>query len=145
MRRFFTDGSIHYNEERMTYINEEGLYSLIFACKLPLAKLFKKWVMKEVLPSIRKTGQYKLQEQLADAMQKLEIKNQELDNEKQEKEQEVKARQEAEQKIKQKDLELEKMPNLNCVPKLQSLKTSYAKHLISIKPPRKLSLPNTST
>jgi uncharacterized phage infection (PIP) family protein YhgE len=91
----------------MTYINEEGLYSLIFACKLPLAKLFKKWVMKEVLPSIRKTGQYKLQEQLTEAMQKLEIKAQELNNEKQEKEQEIKTRQEAEQKIKQKDLELE--------------------------------------
>jgi prophage antirepressor-like protein len=99
-----THNKFHYNEERMTYINEEGLYSLIFACKLPLAKLFKKWVMKEVLPSIRKTGQYKLQEQLADAMQKLEIKNQELDNEKQEKE---KARQEAEQQLKTKDLELE--------------------------------------
>jgi prophage antirepressor-like protein len=69
---------ITHNEGQMTYINEEGLYSLIFACKLPLAKLFKKWVMKEVLPSIRKTGQYKLQEQLADAMQKLEIKDQQL-------------------------------------------------------------------
>jgi prophage antirepressor-like protein len=88
---------LHYNEERMIYINEEGLYSLIFACKLPLAKLFKKWVMKEVLPSIRKTGQYKLQEQLADAMQKLEIKDQQL---------KIKE-QEAEQKIKQKDKELE--------------------------------------
>jgi len=83
----------HYNEERMTYINEEGLYSLIFACKLPLAKLFKKWVMKEVLPSIRKTGQYKLQEELADAMQKLNL--------------ESKARQEAEQEIEIKKIELE--------------------------------------
>jgi len=89
-----------YNDGKTTYINEEGLYNLIFACKLPLAELFKKWVMKDVLPSIRKTGQYKLQEQLADAMQKLEIKDKE-------KEQEIKARQEAEQKIKQKDLELE--------------------------------------
>ncbi|MGL5961335.1 MAG: BRO-N domain-containing protein, partial [Cetobacterium sp.] len=67
-----------YNDGKITYINEEGLYSLIFACKLPLAKLFKKWVMKEVLPSIRKTGQYKLQEQLADAMKNLEIKDKEL-------------------------------------------------------------------
>jgi hypothetical protein len=88
----------------MCYINEEGLYSLIFACKLPLAKLFKKWVMKEVLPSIRKTGQYKLQKQLVDAMQKLEIEN----KARLEAEQQVKIKdQEAEQKIKQKDLELE--------------------------------------
>ncbi|MGL5961623.1 MAG: BRO-N domain-containing protein, partial [Cetobacterium sp.] len=70
---------ITHNEGQMCYINEEGLYNLIFACKLPLAKLFKKWVMKEVLPSIRKTGQYKLQEQLTDAMQKLEIKDQQLE------------------------------------------------------------------
>ena len=70
---------ITHNEGQMCYINEEGLYSLIFACKLPLAKLFKKWVMKEVLPSIRKTGQYKLQEQLADAMKNLEIKDQQLE------------------------------------------------------------------
>jgi prophage antirepressor-like protein len=71
---------ITHNEGQMCYINEEGLYSLIFACKLPLAKLFKKWVMKEVLPSIRKTGQYKLQEQLADAMKNLEIKDKELED-----------------------------------------------------------------
>lgn len=69
-----------YNDGKATYINEEGLYSLIFACKLPLAKLFKKWVMKEVLPSIRKTGQYKLQEQLADAMKNLEIEKQEKEH-----------------------------------------------------------------
>jgi prophage antirepressor-like protein len=70
---------ITHNEGQMSYINEAGLYSLIFACKLPLAKLFRKWVMEEVLPSIRKTGQYKLQEQLIDAMKKLEIKDQQLE------------------------------------------------------------------
>jgi len=32
---------IHYNEERLIYINEEGLYNLIFACKLPNAKPLK--------------------------------------------------------------------------------------------------------
>lgn len=39
-------------------INESGLYSLVFSSKLESAKLFKKWVTKEVLPSIRKTGSY---------------------------------------------------------------------------------------
>ena len=42
----------------MTYVNESGLYALIFGSKLPSAKAFKKWVTSEVLPSIRKTGQY---------------------------------------------------------------------------------------
>lgn len=44
--------------QQMTIINESGLYSLIFASKLPTAKQFKHWVTNEVLPTIRKTGQY---------------------------------------------------------------------------------------
>ena len=39
-------------------INESGVYSLVFGSKLPTAKDFKRWVTKEVLPSIRKTGGY---------------------------------------------------------------------------------------
>jgi prophage antirepressor-like protein len=39
-------------------INESGLYSLILRSRKPQAKAFKKWVTSEVLPSIRKTGQY---------------------------------------------------------------------------------------
>jgi prophage antirepressor-like protein len=39
-------------------INESGLYSLILASKLPQAKAFKRWVTREVLPQIRKTGGY---------------------------------------------------------------------------------------
>lgn len=40
-------------------INESGLYSLILSSKLESAKRFKKWITSEVLPSIRKTGEYK--------------------------------------------------------------------------------------
>ena len=40
------------------FINESGLYSLIFGSKLESAKAFKRWVTKYVLPSIRKTGRY---------------------------------------------------------------------------------------
>ena len=40
------------------FINESGLYSLILSSKLPNAKVFKRWVTSEVLPSIRKTGGY---------------------------------------------------------------------------------------
>ena len=42
----------------MLYLNESGLYSLIFGSKLESAKAFKRWVTKDVLPSIRKTGRY---------------------------------------------------------------------------------------
>lgn len=42
----------------MTIINESGLYSLILSSKLPTAKKFKRWVTSEVLPAIRKHGNY---------------------------------------------------------------------------------------
>ena len=40
------------------YLNESGLYSLIFGSKLESAKAFKRWITKDVLPSIQKTGRY---------------------------------------------------------------------------------------
>lgn len=40
------------------FINESGVYALVFGSKLESAKKFKHWVTKEVLPSIRKTGAY---------------------------------------------------------------------------------------
>ena len=43
-------------------INESGLYSLILSSKLPTAKEFKRWVTSEVLPSIRKTGEYSMKQ-----------------------------------------------------------------------------------
>ncbi len=45
-------------EQKMTVINESGLYSLILSSKLPQAKEFKRWVTSEVLPQIRQTGGY---------------------------------------------------------------------------------------
>ena len=47
-------------EQFPTWINESGLYALIFGSKLESAKRFKHWVTSEVLPSIRKTGQYQM-------------------------------------------------------------------------------------
>ena len=41
------------NNQRSTiYVNESGLYTLIFTSKLESAKTFMKWVTSEVLPSI---------------------------------------------------------------------------------------------
>lgn len=50
--------------QRMTLINESGLYSLIFSSQLPNAKKFKRWVTSEVLPTIRKNGMYATDELL---------------------------------------------------------------------------------
>lgn len=45
-------------EQQTTFINESGLYSLIFSSKMDKAKEFKRWVTSEVLPAIRKHGAY---------------------------------------------------------------------------------------
>ena len=45
-------------KQRITTINESGLYSLMLKSKLPGAKKFKRWVTSEVLPSIRRAGAY---------------------------------------------------------------------------------------
>lgn len=49
-------------QQRMTLINESGVYSLVFGSNLPNAKEFKRWVTKEVLPEIRRTGSYNVPE-----------------------------------------------------------------------------------
>lgn len=46
----------------VTIINESGLYALIFGSKLESAQKFKRWVTSEVLPALRKTGQYQVKE-----------------------------------------------------------------------------------
>lgn len=43
---------------KTTVINESGLYSLVLSSKLPTAKEFKRWITKDVIPSIRKYGMY---------------------------------------------------------------------------------------
>lgn len=50
-------------------INESGVYALVFGSKLPNARKFKHWVTSEVLPSIRKTGGYKVEAKPMDDME----------------------------------------------------------------------------
>ena len=40
------------------YINESGLYSLVFGSKMENAKKFKRWVTNEIKPSIREIASY---------------------------------------------------------------------------------------
>lgn len=49
-------------KQKVVIINESGLYSLVLSSKLPSAKKFKRWVTSEVLPALRKTGQYQMKE-----------------------------------------------------------------------------------
>lgn len=42
------------------FVNESGLYNLIFRSNKPEAKAFRKWVTSEVLPALRRTGRYEM-------------------------------------------------------------------------------------
>lgn len=54
--------------QKLTVINESGLYSSILRSRKPQAKTFKKWVTSEVLPSIRKHGAYMTDQALEKAV-----------------------------------------------------------------------------
>ena len=57
-------------------INEPGLYSVILRSDKPEAKAFKRWVVHEVLPSIRKNGSYGMN---TEALQELAEINRQLE------------------------------------------------------------------
>ena len=48
-------------EQQMIFINEKNLYRVIMRSDKPQAEPFQDWVCGEVLPSIRKTGSYSIQ------------------------------------------------------------------------------------
>lgn len=66
--------------QELNTINEPGLYTLILRSNKPEAKPFKRWVTHEVLPSIRKTGQYSVSNENQIDTQSLESKISALEN-----------------------------------------------------------------
>jgi anti-repressor protein len=57
-----TDAPTNSGIQQMSFVNEAGLYALIFQSKKPEATEFKKWVFDKILPSIRKTGKFEVKE-----------------------------------------------------------------------------------
>ena len=45
-------------DQKMSIINEPGLYALVLGSRKPEAKAFKRWITHEVIPSIRRHGAY---------------------------------------------------------------------------------------
>ncbi len=45
-------------KQKLTIVNEAGLYKLIFTSQKPEAIKFQDWICEEVIPQIRKTGKY---------------------------------------------------------------------------------------
>lgn len=68
-----TDDAFSKMTRQATIINESGLYAAIFGSKQENAKSFKRWVTKDVLPSIRKTGTYGQPQLPSDPMEMLKI------------------------------------------------------------------------
>jgi prophage antirepressor-like protein len=54
-------------------VNEPGLYRLIFQSRKPEAEAFKRWVFHEVLPTIRKTGEYALTHRCMPVMREVRL------------------------------------------------------------------------
>ena len=58
--------------QNANFVNEDGLYDVVLDSRKLEAKKFRKWITSEVLPSIRKTGEYRTsQEIIAPAQIKL--------------------------------------------------------------------------
>jgi prophage antirepressor-like protein len=55
--------------QQANFINEDGLYDVILDSRKPEAKMFRKWITSEVLPSIRKTGSYSVQNTFKDKVE----------------------------------------------------------------------------
>lgn len=72
------DTNFNSKVRKIGIINESGLYSAIMGSQLKSAKTFKRWVTKEVLPSIRKTGTYGQSQLPTEPMKLLELHYQAL-------------------------------------------------------------------
>ena len=55
-------------KQEMSIISEPGLYSLVLRSRKPEAKAFKRWIVHEVLPAIRKHGGYLTPKKLEEAL-----------------------------------------------------------------------------
>lgn len=54
--------------QEMVIINEPGLYSLVLGSRKPEAKAFKRWIVHDVIPSIRKHGAYMTPDKLTETL-----------------------------------------------------------------------------
>ena len=70
----FIDSMGRQQTQYPVWINESGLYSLIFGSKLPAAKEFKHWVTSVVLPSMRRIGFTRSMQLLDEEKQRMEMR-----------------------------------------------------------------------
>ena len=49
-----------YNEKKAIWVNESGFYAMVLGSRKPHCAAFQRWVLHDVLPTIRRTGRYEL-------------------------------------------------------------------------------------
>ena len=49
-------------KQELSYVTESGMYALVLGSKLESAKKFKRWITSDVLPTLRKTGSYAIEQ-----------------------------------------------------------------------------------
>jgi prophage antirepressor-like protein len=86
-------------KQDMRIINEAGLYKLIMRSNKPIAQKFQEAVCEDILPSLRRKGEYKIQN-IIDKNKKLEDEKQKILEEKKDLEEDL--------KLKDKDLKFKK-------------------------------------
>ncbi|MGL5962687.1 MAG: BRO-N domain-containing protein [Cetobacterium sp.] len=75
--------NINYHSGKAVYVNEPGLYSLIMKSKASFAEAFQDFVYEIILPSIRQHGAFSLEQEFKE---KLALKDEQIQKERQEKE-----------------------------------------------------------
>ena len=55
--------NLSYHDGKAVYVNESGLYKILLGSMKPEAESFQRWLTKEVLPSLRRTGAYNVSSQ----------------------------------------------------------------------------------
>ncbi len=68
------------NNAGENFLTESGVYKLVFKSRKPNAEKFTDWVTDEVLPTLRKTGSYKMPKKSRDKKEKLPSVNQMVKN-----------------------------------------------------------------
>lgn len=71
-------------DQTMSTVNESGLYKLVMRSNKPIAIKFQEWICEIVIPSIRKTGEYKMIKSIEDELSKrdsiIESQNKKIDS-----------------------------------------------------------------
>jgi prophage antirepressor-like protein len=100
--------------QSMLTVSEAGLYKLVMRSNKPVAEKFQEWVCEEVLPSIRKKGEYILEEykqKLEDEKKKTDEQQKQLEEEKKKSDEQQKQLEEEKKKSEEKTKHIKKLEN----------------------------------